>query len=116
MTEKYTEISGALIVHLKGELDQHSAVSLRINLDKKIMDGVSHLIFDLSELEFMDSSGIGIIIGRYKNITALGGSASVAGAKPYVERILRMAALDRIIPIYSNVEDALLRLGGEAIG
>ena len=116
MTEKYTEISGTLIAHLKGELDQHNAVKLRINLDKKIMDGTSHLVFDLSELDFMDSSGIGIIIGRYKNITALGGTASVAGAKPHVEKILRMAAIDRIIPIYSDVEGALLRLGGEAIG
>ena len=116
MTDTYTETKGALVVHLKGELDQHSAVNLRINLDKKIMDGASHLIFDLSELEFMDSSGIGIIIGRYKNITALGGTASVAGAKPHVEKILRMAALDRIIPIYSEVEGALLRLGGETIG
>ncbi len=116
MTETYKEVKGALVVRLKGELDQHSAVKLRVNLDKKIMDGANNLIFDLSELDFMDSSGIGIIIGRYKNVSALGGSASVAGAKPYVERILRMAAIDRIIPIHSDVEGALLTLGGEGIG
>ena len=116
MTENYTEISGTLIAHLKGELDQHSAVKLRMNLDKKIMDGTSHLIFDLSELDFMDSSGIGIIIGRYKNLTALGGTTSVAGAKPHVEKILYMAAIDRIIPVYPDVSTALLKIGGGVIG
>ena len=116
MTETYKETGNTLIVGLKGELDQHSAVKLRVNLDKKIMDGASNLIFDLSELEFMDSSGIVIIIGRYKNITALGGRASVVGAKPHVEKILRMAAIDRIIPIYSDISGALTKIGGEAIG
>lgn len=116
MTETYEEAKGALIVRLKGELDQHSAVKLRLNLDKKIMDGANNLIFDLSELDFMDSSGIGIILGRYKNVTALGGTASVASAKKHVEKILRMAAIDRIIPIYSSVNDALLRLRSEQIG
>ena len=116
MTEKYTEISGTLIAHLKGELDQHSAVKLRVNLDKKIMEGANYLIFDLSELDFMDSSGIGIIIGRYKNITAFGGVASIAGAKPHVEKNLKMAAHDRIIPIYSDVHTALSKVGGGVIG
>ncbi len=116
LKDTYTETKGALIVHLAGELDQHSAVNLRINLDKKIMDGANNLIFDLSRLDFMDSSGIGIIIGRYKNVTALGGTASVAGAKSCVEKILRMASVDRIIPIYQNVEDAILKIRGEEIG
>lgn len=114
MTETYTETKGALIVHLKGELDQHSAVRLRCDLDRKIFEGVNHLILDLSELDFMDSSGIGIIVGRYKNLSALGGKISVIGAKTYVDKILRLAAIDRIIPMYANIEDALLsKRGGE---
>ncbi len=116
MTETYMETKGALIVKLKGELDQHSAVRLRCNLDQKIFEGTNHLILDLSELDFMDSSGIGIIVGRYKNLSALGGQLSVAGAKTYVDKILRLAAIDRIIPMYLRVEDALLLKRGEENG
>ncbi len=116
MTETYTETKGALIVHLKGELDQHSAVRLRCALDQKILRGTNHLILDLSELDFMDSSGIGIIVGRYKNLAALGGKVSLYGAKTYVDKILKLAAIDRIIPMYSNVEEALLEKRGEENG
>ena len=102
MTDTYTETKGALVVHLKGELDQHSAVNLRINLDKKIMDGASHLIFDLSELDFMDSSGIGVIMGRYRMVHLLGGEVWAANANDRMKKILVMSGVTKIIQIYEE--------------
>lgn len=110
MKESYTLTKSALIVRLEGELDQHNAVSLRRNLDEKISKGCDNLIFDLSALEFMDSSGIGVIIGRYKNVKALGGRAYIAAARPQVEKIIRLSAIDKIIPVYKSVEEAALEI------
>lgn len=97
----------ALVVKIEGELDQHSAVELRRSLDERISLGCDNLVFDLGRLEFMDSSGIGVIIGRYKNVTALGGRAAIAAAKPQVERIIRLSAIDKIIPLYKDVDEAI---------
>ena len=72
MKDSYTSAKSALVVKIEGELDQHSAVELRRSLDERISLGCDNLVFDLGRLEFMDSSGIGVIIGRYKNVTALG--------------------------------------------
>ena len=106
-----------LIIHMPKELDHHNCRNLRYETDLLMAENyISKLIFDFSRTTFMDSSGIGIIIGRYKNITAFGGVASIAGAKPHVEKILKMAALDRIIPIYSDVNTALSKVGGGVIG
>ncbi len=107
MKESYVLTKSALIVKISGELDQHSAIGLRKSLDKKILEGCDNLIFDLSSLEFMDSSGIGVIIGRYKNVCAMGGFTAIASAKPSVERIIRLAAIDKIIPLYKSVDDAI---------
>lgn len=107
MKESYTATPTALIVRLEGELDQHSAVSLRAALDRKICEGCNYLIFDLSLLDFMDSSGIGVLLGRYRNLTALGGKTAIAAPKPLVLRILRLSAIDRIIPVYPTLAEAL---------
>lgn len=116
MKESYTLTKGALIVKLAGELDQHAAVGLRSELDKKICAGCDNMIFDLSELEFMDSSGIGVIIGRYKNITALGGMLVIAAPRPGVERILRLSAIDKIIPVCTSLSAAMLAMESKGVG
>ena len=58
---------------------------------------VRHLILDFSSVSFMDSSGIGMIIGRYKTMKARGGRVSAVGLHPPVDRLFRMAGLHRII-------------------
>ncbi|WDU81986.1 anti-sigma factor antagonist [Caloramator sp. Dgby_cultured_2] len=61
-----------LIVKLMGELDHHSAEEVRIKIDNKIDEtGLNKVIFDFAGVNFMDSSGIGVIIGRYKKLKIL---------------------------------------------
>ncbi|MDP4133505.1 MAG: anti-sigma factor antagonist [Bacillota bacterium] len=116
MKESYTVINKTLIASLSGELDQHSAVQVRAELDRRIKEGCNNLVFDFKRLEFMDSSGIGVIIGRYKLVMALGGAICIACPKPQVERIIHLATIDRLIPIYKSVDDALKSMRGDRVG
>ena len=87
-----------LIVRLDGELDHAAAERLRGELDELLGDGgVRRLVFDLRGLRFMDSSGIGFIIGRYKRMAHRGGSVAVKNADSRVDRIFEMAGLYELV-------------------
>ncbi len=97
-----------LIVALSGELDHHSAGNIRDVIEKSITKKeVRNLIFDFNNLTFMDSSGIGMIIGRYKLIRALGGQVFVVCTGERVKKMMTMSGLTKLIGIYSSTEDAL---------
>lgn len=88
----------ALIVRLSGELDHSAAARVREELDALIDDtGARRLIFDLKELTFMDSSGIGLIIGRYKRMRRRRGSVAVFGADARIDKIFKMAGLYQLV-------------------
>ncbi|SNS36795.1 anti-anti-sigma regulatory factor, SpoIIAA [Anaerovirgula multivorans] len=104
----YENIDNTLIVKLQGELDHHVAEKIRVELDEMISNKRSrNLIFNLKELNFMDSSGIGVIIGRYKNINKFGGKVAVIEVSEKVDKIFNLAGLYRIIDKYKNQKDAL---------
>lgn len=87
-----------LTVRLDGELDHAAAERLRGELDELLGDGgIRHLVFDLRGLRFMDSSGIGFIIGRYKRMARRGGSVAVKNADRRVDRIFEMAGLYELV-------------------
>ena len=110
-----------LVAELTGEVDHHMAAALRNVLDAEIRskagEGIPiHLIFDFRSVTFMDSSGIGVIMGRYQTISELGGQVYVAGCDPYVERILSMAGVFLITVHCNSVEEALTDCLGKAEG
>lgn len=89
-----------LSVRIEGEVDHHSAVSLREEVDREILEvRPKRLELDLSGVSFMDSSGIGLIMGRYNLMKELEGELVVAKTGPATERILRLAGLDRMVQI-----------------
>ena len=97
-----------LIVTVTGDIDQHNAAQIREQVDLRIShENVKKLIFDFSKLDFMDSSGIGIIIGRYKLMTALNGSVSIVVTKPTVRKLLELSGIKRIVKICDSLSDAL---------
>jgi len=100
-----------LIVTLRGELDHHSAGNVKELLEELIKNrGPENLIFDFTNLTFMDSSGVGMLIGRYKLISAIGGKVCICGASRTVDRLLTMSGIKKIIATYQTAEDALNRL------
>lgn len=97
-----------LIADVEGDLDHHNVEEVRYELDLKICSmPLKNIIFNLSKLEFMDSSGIGLILGRYKKMIAMGGKVYISGPKPSVLKVIRISGLNKLIPIYKTTEDAL---------
>lgn len=97
-----------LVVKFDGELDHHTAKSIRTDLDDTIIQKrAKNLIFDLKGMTFMDSSGIGVIIGRYKHIAKLGGRVSVINVTSQIDRIFTLAGLYSIVGKHKNKKEAL---------
>lgn len=87
-----------LTVCLSGELDHHCAEQIRRQLDELIADEcVKNLVFDMKGLTFMDSSGIGVLIGRYRTISRRSGKVSVKNMNTHMDRIFKLSGLYRII-------------------
>ena len=108
MNLDYEIVGNTLIVKLKGELDHHVAEKIRADLDDSIVKNrCRNLIFNLSDMRFMDSSGIGVIIGRYKKISQFGGKVAVVQVSEKVDKIFNLAGLYRIINKYKTQNDAL---------
>lgn len=90
------EVCGARITaHLAGELDHHCAAETRQSLEALIAGAprATRLELELSHVTFMDSSGLGVILGRYRTMTKRGGGMALTGANRQVDRILRMAGV-----------------------
>ena len=99
---------GILIVRLSGELDHHTADMVRMQMDEAIQRRqCEHLVLSLKDLQSMDSSGLGVILGRYKLIKNKGGKMVVCDVNPPVYRLLEMSGLFKIMPIYENEGTAL---------
>ena len=89
---------GTLTVHLSGELDHIMAAYVRRETDDLLEDArIRRLVFDLSGLEFMDSSGIGLVIGRYKRMVRRGGSVAVTDPGARIDRIFQMSGLYQLV-------------------
>lgn len=97
-----------LIVRLKGELDHHTAGIFRRSVGKELEKEINqNLILNVANLTFMDSSGIGVILGRYKQVKDRGGRVAICGLDKHHQKILQLGGLLRIIPVYSDENKAL---------
>ncbi|GER66079.1 anti-sigma F factor antagonist [Weizmannia acidilactici] len=101
-----------LCIRLQGELDHHTAEALRGSVTKAIDEnGIRHLVLNLEQLTFMDSSGLGVILGRYKQIKQKNGEMIVCAISPPVKRLFELSGLFKIIRLDESEQYALHRLG-----
>ena len=92
-----------LTAYLKGELDHHSAREMRLALDNAIeLNMPQLLILDFSDISFMDSSGIGLVMGRYRNLIKTGAELSIMGAPPQINKMLKLAGIERLAKLESR--------------
>lgn len=101
MEENYEFRDGILIVRLGSELDDPCATRVRLNTDEWIQKGgIQGILFDFSNTVFMDSSGIGMLIGRYKKMRARGGFIGVSGVGRSISRVMEVSGLYKIIETF----------------
>lgn len=102
MEHKYKREYGCLILKMPKELDHHQAEVLKEEADGLLLKyPVRSLIFDFSDTQFMDSSGIGVIIGRCKNVRFSGGYVKAVHLNEQIQRIFKISGLMKIIEIDS---------------
>ncbi len=89
-----------LVIHVGGEIDHHSAVVVRTGIDEKLAaERPQKVMLELSGVDFMDSSGLGLIMGRYALVKKYGGSLSVLDPSPAVVKIIKLAGMERMVSI-----------------
>ncbi len=90
----------AMIVHVGGEIDHHNAAMVRTGIDEKITaEQPARVMLELSGVDFMDSSGLGLIMGRYALVKRYGGTLAVLDPSPAVLKIIKLAGMERMVSI-----------------
>lgn len=101
-------LKNVLIVTVQGEIDMFNTDHLRSSIDKYLdKQKINYLVLNLEKVSFIDSSGLGIIIGRYKKMKAGGGKVFIVGANSSVEKILVFSGINKIIPMYKSEQEIL---------
>lgn len=96
----YTTQQDVLTVTIFGEIDHHSAAELRRQIDRLIQKELPRTLrLDFSQVDFCDSSGIAVVLGRYKLMASLGGQVRLCNLSPAVKHIFALADLKKLITI-----------------
>ncbi len=113
-----SEFDGTVLkIKLRGEIDHHSAVAVRSAIDEMIKSKrPRELVIDMSAVDFMDSSGLGLIMGRYALMKEMGGQTYVSDPAPGTEKIMKLAGMERIVKIVrSTSRERAVEMTGAAV-
>lgn len=108
---KFERVDDKLIVYMMGELDHHSAEEVRNKIDDRLdREKLNKLVMDFSGVTFMDSSGIGVVIGRFKKLSMKKGTVCVTQVNNTVKRVFELSGMFKIIKLFNSIEQAVLSL------
>ena len=106
MTSKFYEKDKLLVFKISDEIDDHNVQKIRGKVDYEIERYMpKRIIFDFDSVSFMDSAGIGLMIGRYKFATMLGAKVEMINVQGNVKRIFEMSGILRLIPLIKDIRD-----------
>ena len=89
-----------LKIRLRGEIDHHTAAAVRVSMDELIRSRAPRVLaIDMSAVDFMDSSGLGLIMGRLSLMQSIGGETQILDPSPATERIMGLAGMERMLKI-----------------
>ena len=106
-TVDVTEWAGRTVVSASGELDAHSAPALQTALDPLSQAPEAALVVNLSEVGFIDSTGLGVLVTTLKHVRESGGRLDVVVAAPRVLKVFALTGLDVVIPLHETLDQAL---------
>ncbi len=95
------------IVHVGGEIDVYTAPVLRERLDEHISAGRHNLVIDLQDVSFMDSTGLGVLVGRLKLVRVTNGTLRLVTSSERILKVFTITGLDKVFQIFGSVDDAL---------
>ena len=105
--DDFKVIDNYLMIRLPDEIDHHKSVDISSKADRYILSGkVGNVVFDFERTTFMDSSGIGIILGRYKKISCFGGKVYAVNTDNRIRKILLMSGLENIVEIMDQGKES----------
>lgn len=108
MILKVEEKNDVVIIQVKEErLDAHNSGELKSQMLSLFEEGKNHIIIDLGEVRFVDSSGLGALVSGFKNASARNGNLKLCGLQPQVKSMFELTRLHRVFEIFSGVDDAL---------
>jgi anti-sigma B factor antagonist len=105
--------AGRSVVELAGELDMYSAERLRDVLDQLPEDAQRRVALEMSRLDFLDSSGLGVLIRAMKRAKMLGGGLCLVAVQERVLKTFRITGLLRVMPVFPVLDDAFTWLDGQ---
>ena len=105
-------VSDRVVLEIGGEIDVYTAPRLRERLVEMVGAGNSHIIVDLAGVDFLDSTGLGVLVGAHRRLRGGGGSLSLMIPHERLLKIFRITGLDTVFDIYGSVQDAIA--GGPA--
>ena len=101
----YMVTGDRLVISMNAELDHHLADEMRDVIDTIIEErGVRHLIFDFSKISFMDSSGIGLVLGRVRKIHPINGKVYLFGGNELIQKMWEMAGILNLVTVLDSIE------------
>ena len=93
-----------LYAFLKGEIDHHTAPAIREAIDDALSSSESAkiLVIDFNEVSFMDSSGVGLVMGRYRTLSRRGAALHITGTSPQIYKMMRLAGMEKLATMDTN--------------
>ena len=114
MIDGVRQQDGATVVEISGRLDASTAPDVKSQLHELIEGGQCRLVLSLSELEFLDSSGLGVLVGSLRRCAAMGGDMCLARVPEFAQSVLELTRLTRVFHVADSEEEAagIVQKGG----
>lgn len=109
----YTTDDGLTVITVEGEIDVYTAPKLREKLIDLVNKGKFHLLVDMEKVEFLDSTGLGVLVGGLKRVRANDGSLELVCTQERILKIFRITGLTKVFGIHDSIEDAQAKHKGQ---